>query len=68
MGIRLIDTSDRTRPVETSFYLPNANKGQACNGGCFFQARETWGAYFGSDGRIYASDFWLGLFIVKPPS
>jgi hypothetical protein len=25
MGIRLIDTTDKTKPVETSFYLPNAN-------------------------------------------
>jgi len=66
MGIRLIDTSDKTNPVETSFYLPNANKNLACNQDCFFQGRETWGAYFGSDGNIYASDFWLGFFIVKP--
>jgi hypothetical protein len=64
MGIRLIDTSDKTSPVETAFFLPNANKADACK--CFFQARETWGAYFGSDGRIYASDFWLGFFIVQP--
>jgi hypothetical protein len=64
MGIRLIDTSDKTSPVETAFLLPNANKADACK--CFFQARETWGAYFGSDGRIYASDFWLGFFIVQP--
>jgi hypothetical protein len=28
--------------------------------------RETWGAYFGSDGYIYASDFWLGFFILNP--
>ena len=64
MGIRLLDTSNKTAPVETAFYLPNANKAQACK--CFFQGRETWGAYFGSDGRIYASDFWLGFFIVQP--
>jgi hypothetical protein len=66
MGIRLIDTSDKTNPVETAFYLPNANKNLACNQNCFFQGRETWGAYFGSDGYIYASDFWLGFFIVNP--
>jgi len=68
MGIRLVDTTDKTVPAETSFYLPNANKGLACNQDCFFQGRETWGAYFGSDGNIYASDFWLGFFIVEPPS
>lgn len=68
MGIRLIDTTDKTNPVETSFYLPNANKSLACIQDCFFQGRETWGAYFGSDGRIYASDFWLGFFIVQPPT
>jgi hypothetical protein len=67
MGIRLIDTSNKTDPVETAFYLPNANKNLACNQACFFQGRETWGAYFGSDGLIYASDFWLGFFIVQPP-
>src|SRR6266545_3377052 len=50
MGIRLVDTTDKTSPAETAF----------------FQGRETWGAYFGSDGNIYASDFWLGFFIVKP--
>jgi len=66
MGIRLVDTSDKSDPVETAFYLPNANKSDACNQACFFQGRETWGAYFGSDGRIYASDFWLGFFIVNP--
>ena len=67
MGIRLIDTTDKTDPVEVSFYLPNANKNLACNQACFFQGRETWDAYFGPDGRIYASDFWLGFFIVQPP-
>jgi hypothetical protein len=51
-----------------SFYLPNANKNLACNQACFFQGRETWGAYFDSDGRIEASDFWLGFFIVQPPN
>ena len=67
MGIRLVDTTDKADPVETSFYLPNANKNLACNQACYFQGRETWGAYFGSDGRIYASDFWLGFFLVQPP-
>jgi len=66
MGIRLIDTSDKSNPIETAFYLPNANKNLACNQACYFQGRETWGAYFGSDGLIYASDFWLGFFIVDP--
>jgi len=66
MGIRLVDTTDKTNPVETSFYLPNANKNLACLQDCFFQGRETWGAYFQPDGNIWASDFWLGFFIVKP--
>jgi hypothetical protein len=66
MGIRLVDTADKTSPAETAFYLPNANKNLACNQACYFQGRETWGAYFGSDGNIYASDFWLGFFIVNP--
>src|SRR6266704_285611 len=66
MGIRLVDTTDKTSPAETAFYLPNANKSLACNQHCFFQGRETWGAYFGSDGNIYASDFWLGFLIVNP--
>ena len=69
MGIRLLDTSDKADPVETTFFLPNSNKNLACKQrDCFFQGRETWGSYFGSDGLIYASDFWLGLFIVAPPS
>lgn len=68
MGIRLVDTTDKANPVEVSFYLPNANKNLACNQACFFQGRETWGSYFGSDGRIYASAFWLGLVIVQPPT
>jgi hypothetical protein len=68
MGIRLIDTSVKSQPTEISFYLPNANKSLACHQHCYFQGRETWGAYFGSDGRIYASDFWLGFFIVQPPA
>ncbi len=71
MGIRLVDTSDKTNPVETSFYLPNANKSLACNQNCFFQGRETWGAYFynhndPTQNTIYSSDFWLGFFIVQP--
>ena len=66
MGIRMVDTTDKSHPVEVSFYLPNANKNDACIQNCFFQGRETWGSYFGSDGRIYASDFWLGFFIVQP--
>jgi hypothetical protein len=66
MGIRLVDTTNKTSPVETAFYLPNANKNLACNQNCFFQGRETWGAYFQADGNIWTSDFWLGFFIVKP--
>jgi LVIVD repeat len=61
MGIRLVDTSDKASPAETAFYLPNADKSEACVQACYFQGRETWGAYFGSDGNIYASDFWLGF-------
>ena len=68
MGVRLVDTSNKTKPVETSFYLPNANKSLACNQACFFQGRETWGAYFDAAGRIEASDFWLGFFIIRPPT
>ena len=67
MGVRLVDTTDKTDPVEVSFYLPNANKNTACTQACFFQGRETWGAYFGSDGYIYASDYWLGFFVIDPP-
>src|SRR6266545_3838397 len=66
MGIRLVDTTDKTDPAETAFYLPNANKSDACKQHCYFQGRETWGAYFGADHNIYASDFWLGFFIVNP--
>jgi hypothetical protein len=70
MGIRLVDTSDKSNPSESSFYLPNANKSLACNQACFFQGRETWGAYFynhddPTQNTIYASDFWLGFFIVQ---
>jgi len=66
MGIRLVDTTDKADPTETAFYLPNANKRDACKQHCYFQGRETWGAYFGADQNIYASDFWLGFFIVNP--
>ncbi len=64
MGIRLIDTSDKTAPVETAFYLPNGNESDACKQDCGSNTRQTWGAYFGSDGRIYASDFGRGFYIV----
>ncbi|HEX7076797.1 MAG TPA: FlgD immunoglobulin-like domain containing protein [Candidatus Eisenbacteria bacterium] len=66
LGIRLVDTSDKTDPGETAFYLPNANQSEACKMDCDFNARNTWGAYFGSDGRIYASDLTHGFFIVDP--
>lgn len=66
MGIRQIDTTVKSNPVENAFYLPNANKNLACNHDCFFQARETWGAYYQPDTYIYASDFWLGFFVVNP--
>ena len=65
MGIRLVDTSDKAAPVETAFYLPNANESDACKQDCGFNARSTWGSYFGSDGRIYASDHVRGFFIVE---
>jgi hypothetical protein len=44
----------------TFFNSPHSNRA------CFFQGRESWGAYFGSDGNIYAGDFCLGFFLVKP--
>ncbi len=66
MGIRLVDTSDKTTPVETSFYLPNGNMDDACKMDCGFTARQTWGAYFGTDGRIYASDLGRGFYVVDP--
>ena len=71
MGIRMVDTSDKSKPVESSFYLPNASKNLACNQNCSFQGRETWGAYFynhtdPAQNTMYASDFWLGFFIVQP--
>ena len=67
MGIRLIDTSDKTAPRETAFYLPNANKNVACKMmDCGHVGRQTWGCYFGTDGMIYASDLSLGFFIVDP--
>lgn len=66
MGIRMIDTSDKTAPFETAFYLPNSNMSVACKMDCGIVGRQTWGSYFGSDGLIYASDFTLGFFIVDP--
>ncbi len=65
MGIRLIDTSDKTAPVQAAFFLPNGNENEACKQDCGFNMRQTWGAYFGSDGRIYASDIGRGFFIVE---
>jgi hypothetical protein len=65
LGIRLVDTSDKATPVEAAFYLPNANQSVACKMDCGFNARETWGAYFGSDGRIYASDLGRGFYVVE---
>ncbi|HLQ67439.1 MAG TPA: hypothetical protein VK123_09455 [Candidatus Limnocylindrales bacterium] len=68
MGIRLIDTSDKTAPVQSGFFLPNANESEACKMDCGFNMRQTWGAYFGSDGRIYASDIGHGFFVVEERS
>ncbi len=66
MGIRMIDTSDKTAPKEVAFYLPNSNMADACKMDCGIVGRQTWGSYFGSDGLIYASDLTLGFFIVDP--
>jgi len=67
MGIRLVDTSNKTAPREVAFYLPNANKSEACRmQDCGHMGRQTWGSYFGSDGLIYSSDLSLGFFIVDP--
>jgi hypothetical protein len=66
MGIRLVDTSDKTAPREMAFYLPNANMDESCKMDCGHVGRQTWGSYFGTDGMIYASDLTLGLFIVDP--
>lgn len=68
MGIRLVDTSDKTAPGLKSFFMPNANESDACKMDCGFNSRLTWGSYFGSDGRIYASDLSRGFFIVEPRS
>ncbi len=65
MGIRLVDTSDKAAPVEAAFYLPNGNESDACKMDCGANTRQTWGSYFGSDGRIYASDLGRGFFIVE---
>jgi len=65
MGIRLVDTSDKSAPLETAFYLPNGNESAACKQDCGSNTRQTWGSYFGSDGRIYASDLGRGFFIVE---
>jgi len=66
MGIRLIDTSDKTAPKEVAFFLPNSNMDESCKMDCGRVGRQTWGSYFGADGLIYASDLSLGLFIVDP--
>jgi hypothetical protein len=68
MGIRLVDTSDKANPVESAFFLPNGSRADACkHNECFItRQRMTWGAYFGTDGRIYASDMVLGLYVVQP--
>lgn len=66
MGIRMIDTSDKTAPRETAFILATANMDVSCKMDCDLVGRQTWGSYFGSDGLIYASDIELGLFIVDP--
>jgi len=66
MGIRLVDTSNKSAPREVAFYLPNANQSVACKMDCGHTGRQTWGSYFGSDGLIYASDLSLGFFIVDP--
>lgn len=66
MGIRLVDTSDKTAPREVAFYLPNANMDESCKMDCGHVGRQTWGSYFGADGMIYASDLELGFFIVDP--
>ena len=67
MGIRLVDTSDKANPREIAFYLPNGSRADACRTKeCFIsRQRMTWGAYFGSDGLIYASDMVLGMVIVR---
>lgn len=68
MGIRLVDTSDKANPVESAFFLPNGSRADACkHNECFIsRQRMVWGAYFGTDGRIYASDMVLGLYVVQP--
>jgi hypothetical protein len=66
MGIRMIDTSDKTAPREVAFILATANMDVSCKMDCDLVGRQTWGSYFGSDGLIYASDIELGLFIVDP--
>jgi hypothetical protein len=66
MGIRMIDTSDKTAPREVAFIMPTTNMDVSCKMDCDLVGRQTWGSYFGSDGLIYASDIELGLFIVDP--
>jgi hypothetical protein len=64
LGVRLLDTTDKTAPEEISFYLPNDHTGDA-NAPEFFIGRRTWVALFGSDGLVYASDISHGFFILE---
>ena len=65
MGIRPIRPG-KANSLETAFYLLNAYESLACEQPCFLQGREPWASYFGSNGYMYASDFWLALFIDNP--
>lgn len=64
LGVRLLDTTDKSAPEEISFYLPNNNGGGA-DPTPFIVGRRTWVALFGSDNLIYASDMTMGFFVLR---
>jgi len=66
LGVRLIDTSDKTNPQEISFYQPDGSaNGTQQRPGFYGPGPRTWVARFGSDGLVYASDINYGFFTLQ---
>ena len=67
-GIRVVDASDPTAPVEVAYFVPPSvnNPVKPSQRGVLTNAPEVWGvAYDESTGLIYASDMNSGLWILR---
>lgn len=66
-GVRVLDVSDPTAPVEVAFFVPPAgqNPVRPPQRGTLSQMPQVWGVVVDEDGLVYATDMSSGLWILE---